>query len=157
MGHSPSTDSASPLELLHRAGVQADSLFLSHVGDAGLTPRQFAVLKAVSQAAGLNQTAIMAATGIDRSSTAELVRRLVSLGALQRRRRKRDARQYAVRLTPRGRELVKLGGQAARQADEALLSRMPRQLRVPFLEALKLLTKTDVGAEGRQGATGQDA
>ena len=148
MGHSPSTDFASPLDLLHRAGVQADSLFLSHVGDAGLTPRQFAVLKAVSQADGLNQTAIMAATGIDRSSTAELVRRLVSLGALQRRRKKRDARQYAVRLTPRGRELVKLGGQAARQADETLLSRMPRELRVPFLEALKLLTKTDAGAEG---------
>ena len=61
---------------------------------------------------------------------------------------KRDARQYAVRLTPRGRELVKLGGRAARQADETLLSRMPRELRVPFLEALKLLTKTDAGAEG---------
>ncbi len=142
MGHSPSTDFSSPLDLLHRAGVQADSLFLRHVGDARLTPRQFAVLKAVSQADGLNQTAIMAATGIDRSSTAELVRRLVSLGALQRRRKKRDARQYAVRLTPKGRELVMLGGRAARQADETLLSRMPRQLRVPFLEALEHLMRS---------------
>jgi MarR family transcriptional regulator, temperature-dependent positive regulator of motility len=102
-------DSLSPLALLHRASLQADSLFTHNVGDVRLTPRQYAVLRAVSQANGLSQTAIMAATGIDRSSTAELVHRLVSFGALQRRRTKRDARQYAVRLTPKGRDLVAVG------------------------------------------------
>ena len=89
----------SPLHLLHRARQRTDSLFARNVGDTHLTLRQFAVLQAVSDGDGLSQTAIMAATGIDRSSTAELVRRLVSNGWLQRRRTRRDARLYAVRLT----------------------------------------------------------
>ena len=79
---------ASPLHLLHRAGQRADYLFARHVGSHAFTPRQFAVLQAVADADGLSQTAIMTATGIDRSGTAELVRRLVSSGLLQRRRTK---------------------------------------------------------------------
>jgi hypothetical protein len=69
----------SPLHLLHRASQRADSLFSGHAGNS-LTPRQFVVLQAVAEADGLSQTGIMAATGIDRSSTADLVRRLVSHG-----------------------------------------------------------------------------
>ena len=80
---------SSPLHLLHRASQRADSLFARNVGATAPTPRQFAVLQAVSHQSGLSQTDIMAATGIDRSSTAELVRRLVSNGCLQRRRTKR--------------------------------------------------------------------
>ena len=41
---------------------------------AALTPRQFVILQAVAEADGLSQTGIMVATGIDRSSTADLVR-----------------------------------------------------------------------------------
>src|SRR5688572_14270404 len=92
----------SALHLLHRAGQRADGLFAGKVGNV-LTPRQFAILQAVDEANGLSQTDIMAATGIDRSSTADLVRRLVSHGWLKPRRTKRDARLYSVRLTPEGR------------------------------------------------------
>jgi DNA-binding MarR family transcriptional regulator len=143
MAQSPSKDSSSPLDLLHRASLQADSLFTHNVGDVRLTPRQYAVLRAVSQANGLSQTAIMAATGIDKSSTAELVRRLVSFGALQRRRTKRDARQYAVRLTPKGRDLVAVGQKAAQLADEFLLARVPLALQRPFLQALQFAALRD--------------
>jgi len=137
MARGPRNDASSPLDLLHRAGPRADSLFVRNLGDARLTPRQFAVLRAVAQANGLSQTDIMLSTGIDRSSTAELVRRLVSHGALQRRRTKRDARVYAVRLTPKGRELLAVGETAARAADEILLSLVPAALRSAFLEALQ--------------------
>lgn len=67
----------------------------------------------------------MAATGIDRSSTADLVRQLVSNRWLQRRRTRRDALLYAVRLSPKGRGTWSLGEPAARATDEALLSRIP--------------------------------
>ena len=77
-----------------------------NVRDGGLTPRQFAVLQAVPTTDGLSQTDIMAATAIDRSSTAELVRRLVSSGCLQRRRTRNDTRMYAVRLTLMGRGIL---------------------------------------------------
>src|ERR1051326_8932373 len=112
---------SSLIHLLHRASQRADGLFARHVQDHDLTPRQFAILQAVADKDGLSQTDIMAATGIDRSSTAELVRRLVSNGCLQRRRTRRDTRVYAVRITTRGRELLSIGASATRVAEDALL------------------------------------
>jgi DNA-binding MarR family transcriptional regulator len=125
----------SALHLLHRAGQRADSLFAGHVGD-GLTPRQFAVLQAVAEADGLSQTGITAATCIDRSSTADLVRRLVSHGWLLRRRTRRDARLYAVRLTPAGRRVWSEAAPALRATEETLLSSLTMAERVAFAKAL---------------------
>jgi DNA-binding MarR family transcriptional regulator len=129
----------SLLEFLHRASQRADSVFARTVGDNGLTPRQFVVLRAVSESDGLSQTDIMTATGIDRSSTADLVRRLVSNGLLQRRRTRRDARVYAVRLTPKGRQMLPIGEAAARAADEVLLAIIGQAQRSAFLKALALV------------------
>jgi MarR family transcriptional regulator, temperature-dependent positive regulator of motility len=127
---------SSPLHLLHRAGQRADFLFAHHVGGHAFTPRQFAVLQAVAEADGLSQTAIMTATGIDRSGTAELVRRLVGAGLLQRRRTKEDARVYAVRLTPQGRKMLSVGERAARAAGAQLLASIPSRQRATFVAAL---------------------
>lgn len=138
MAHS-TTASSSPLQsalhLLHRAGQKADSLFAGHVSNA-LTPRQFAILQAVAEADGLSQTGIMAATGIDRSSTADLVGRLVSHGWLQRRRTKRDARLYAVRLTQEGRRVWSHAVPAARATEQNLLSYLEPTERAAFIKAL---------------------
>jgi DNA-binding MarR family transcriptional regulator len=136
----PATEAAldlpSPLHALHRAAQRADSLFARHGGAGHITPRQFAVLEAVSSAEGLNQVKIMQATGIDRSSTAELVRRLVSLKWLRRHRSKRDMRSYVVGLTEAGRERLAAGRAAANAANEALLSVLPASQRRDFLRAL---------------------
>ena len=126
----------SPTHLLHRAGQRADSLFSRHVRDRDLTPRQFAILQVVADKGGLSQTDIMSATGIDRSSTAELVRRLTINGWLQRRRTRRDARVYAVRITAHGREMLSIGASAARAAEEALLSPILERHRQVFLDVL---------------------
>jgi DNA-binding MarR family transcriptional regulator len=131
----------SLLHLLHRASQRADLLFAREVAGAGLTPRQFAVLDAVSNEEGLTQSGIMDATGIDRSSTSELVRRLVRNGALQRRRR--DARSYAVRLTPKGRQLLTAGVPAARAAGAALLSMIPQGQRSTFIKTLEHIALTE--------------
>ena len=129
----------SLLHLLHRASQRADNLFTRNVGETGLTPRQFVVLQAVSNNDRLSQTDIMAATGIDRSSTADLVRRLVSSGCLQRRRTRRDARVYAVRLTPKGQQMLAIGVPAAVSADQALASLLTQAQRSAFLQALSLI------------------
>ena len=109
---------SSPLSLMHLLSRQADQLFAQHVAGGGLSSREYVVLEAVANADGLNQTAIMAATGLDRSSTADVVRRMVGKGHLRRRRTKRYIRQYAVRLTSEGRERFRAGQAAARAAEE---------------------------------------
>ena len=111
----PATSLFSPIHLLHRASQRADDLFARRTSD--LTPRQFVVVQAVAGNNGLSQTDIMAATGIDRSSTAELVRTLVTNGWLKRRRTRRDARVYAVRITSSGQQMLEIGISATGDAE----------------------------------------
>ena len=93
---------ASALHLLHRAGQCAEVLFTNETGKADLTPRQYAILASVSQNPDVSQTGLVEQTGVDRSTLADIVRRLVKKGLLQRKRTRRDARMYAVRLTQKG-------------------------------------------------------
>ena len=129
----------SLLHLLHRAGQRADGLFARHLGSDDLTPRQFMVLQAVAENEGLSQMDIMAATGIDRSSVADLVRRLVKQGLLRRRRQKRDTRLFAVRLTPEGKKALTLGAPAAAATEEALLASVLPGQRPEFLRVIKTM------------------
>ena len=92
----------SALHLLHRAGQCAEVLFTNEAGKTDLTPRQYAILASVHQQPDISQTGLVEQTGVDRSTLADIVRRLVKKGLLQRKRTRRDARMYAVRLTPEG-------------------------------------------------------
>jgi DNA-binding MarR family transcriptional regulator len=89
----------SPTHLLHRAGQLADDLFSRAVGDLGITARQYVVLSVVDGLEDPSQTTLCQNTGIDRSTLADIVRRLVGRGLLRRRRTRSDARMYAVRIT----------------------------------------------------------
>ena len=55
-----------------------------------------------------SQTTLVERTGIDRSTMADIVRRLTARGLVQRRRTRRDARRYAVRLTDKGENALRL-------------------------------------------------
>jgi len=102
-GSTPSGRRAmSAIHLLHRAGQCADELFTLNVGDHQLTPRQYTVLSSVAAADEPSQTTLVEITGIDRSTLADIVRRLVQRGLLSRTRTRTDARMYAVRLTTAG-------------------------------------------------------
>ena len=126
----------SPLHLLHRAGQIADVLFSREIGSAEMTPRQFAVLSCVARNADLSQADIVARTGIDRSTLADVVRRLSRQGLLERQRTREDARRYAVRLTDKGSEVLAATKPAAMMADEHILSTLLPEERTRFLNAL---------------------
>ena len=114
----------SSVHLLHRAGQCAEELFQAELGDADLTARQLAVLNTVAENAGLSQTGIVERTGIDRSTLADIVRRLAKKGLLQRRRTKQDARAYAVKLTDEGENLLRRVGPLAKKVDQLILQAM---------------------------------
>ena len=135
----PAIPLISPIHLLHRASQRADGLFARQIRPSDLTPRQFVVLQAVANKNGLSQTDIMAVTGIDRSSTAELVRTLVTNGLLKRRRTRRDARVYAVRITSSGRQMLEAGMVATRAAEDELLSPVSEKERLILVDLLMLV------------------
>ena len=137
---------SSPIFLIHLLSREADKLF-ALAAQGGPSAREYAVLEAVANADGLNQTAIMAATGLDRSSTADMVRRLVARGLLRRRRTRRDIRQYAVRLTPGGQESFRAGQAAAQTVEQQLLARLPAAQRGSFLACLRALANRKMASE----------
>ena len=131
----------SPIHLLHRAGQCASEIFQAEMGDGDLTPRQYAVLVAVSQNEGLSQTDLVEKTGVDRSTLADIVRRMLKKGLLQRRRTKEDARAYAVKLTDEGWKVLKAADPLAKRVDDKILGVLPGQQRERFLQDLNLIVK----------------
>ncbi|MEO8811514.1 MAG: helix-turn-helix domain-containing protein [Caulobacteraceae bacterium] len=131
--------SASPTHLLHRA-LQ---LALDFHGEAGgaksLTQRQFTVLAAAGAAEGPTQNDLVRATGIDRSTLADLVARMLAKGLLERERSATDARANAVRLSEAGRVALNKGAGAAAAADARLLALLAPKKRESFLKTLTAL------------------
>jgi MarR family transcriptional regulator, temperature-dependent positive regulator of motility len=125
------------VHLLHRVSQRADDTFGKEVGDADLTPRQFAVLFAAAAIVDPSQTDLVVATGIDRSTVAEMIRRMVKKGLLQRRRSRRDSRAYVVRVTEAGKRVLKATEPQARQAGATILASLSSEQRKTFIEALK--------------------
>jgi len=125
------------MHLLHRAGQCADELFAENMGKSDLTPRQFAVLKAVALANDPSQTMLVEMTGIDRSTLADIVARLVSRGLLQRRRTRLDARMYAVKLTDQGMEAIAAAEPAVNATDDRIMSVIPHSQRAEFIAVLE--------------------
>jgi MarR family transcriptional regulator, temperature-dependent positive regulator of motility len=126
----------SPIHQLHRAGQCAADIFQAEMGLDDLTPRQYAVLLTVSQNEGLSQTQLVEKTGIDRSTLADIVRRMLKKGLLSRRRTREDARAYAVRLTDDGWKSLRTADPVARRVDERILSALPAAQRERFLADL---------------------
>lgn len=131
--------SRSPYHLLKRAAQYAAYVYQGEVGKAGLTQRQFTVLIAVDQNEGVSQTALVKMTGIDRSTLADLVARLLAQGYLQRRRTKDDGRTNSVRITSSGKRMLKLAQPGADEVDKQVLAAVPVSHRKSFTEALSLL------------------
>lgn len=107
-----------------------------------LTPRQYAVLTCVSHNPDISQTGLVEQTGVDRSTLADIVRRLVKKGLLQRKRTRRDARMYAVRLTAKGQAALGAAKPVASRVDQRILSALKTDQRGDFIEALGEIVKS---------------
>jgi DNA-binding MarR family transcriptional regulator len=131
----------SPIHMLHRAGQCAGEVFHAEMQSGDLTPRQYAVLVTVGGNEGLSQTGLVEKTGIDRSTLADIVRRMLKKGLLQRRRTKEDARAYAVKLTEEGRRMLKSVEPLSRRVDDKILDSLPPKQRDQFLDDLAIIVE----------------
>jgi len=137
----------STSHLLHRAQQLASDRFALLVGENGVTLRQFAVLAAIQEQPGLNQTELVRATGIDRSTLADMVTRMEKRGWISRAASTADARANAVRLAPAGETVLKNALQHAKAADAAILDALPRSKRKSFHATLRRLAAISDEAE----------
>ena len=129
----------SPIHLLHRAGQCAGDIFQTEMSTGDLTPRQYAVLVTVAHNEGLSQTNLVDRTGIDRSTLADIIRRMLKKGLIARRRTKEDARAYAVRLSEEGWKVLKSAEPLAKRIDDKIMAALPGASRERFLQDLNVI------------------
>jgi DNA-binding MarR family transcriptional regulator len=144
--------SQSPSHLLHRAQQLAADRFSALAGEKGVTLRQFAVLAAIAEQPGRSQTDLVGATGIDRSTLADMITRMEKRGWIIRVTSQSDARANAVTLAASGRAALTTCVPFARAADDAVLDALPRQDRKSLMDLLGALS-TAADAALAQSAT----
>ncbi len=138
----------SPSHLMHRVLQLALDIYSEEAGPDGPTQRQFAVMEAVSAKEGLTQTDLVRATGIDRSTLADLVARMTTKGILERERSAIDARAKAVRLSPQGAALLEAARPRVEAADKRILGLLPKSKREGFIALLsELATAADAAPD----------
>lgn len=126
----------SPSHLMHRALQLALDIYGEATGPDGLTQRQFAVLEAVSRQPGLTQSELVKATGIDRSTLADLVARMTSKDLLKRERSPIDARAMTVDLSEAGHQALIEARPKVAMVDKRILSLLPKGKRDGFMDLL---------------------
>jgi DNA-binding MarR family transcriptional regulator len=132
--------------LLRRAQQFSFDMYAKEVGTDSLTPRQFAVLQAVAENPGLSQTDLVKRTGIDRSTLADMISRMLKKGLLARQRTKADARANSVSVTPAGRRAMNQSAAQVMRADTAVLKAVPKAQQSAFIKALAAISDHMDGA-----------
>lgn len=136
--------SESPSHLLKRCTQYFGDLYAHEAGSSELTKQQFTLLAALEHNDGVSQTALVEITGIDRSTLAEMVRRMLDKGLLSRERTEEDQRANAVAISQSGRKALRAARTASERAEKALLDALPPAERPKFV---KLLAQVAVAAE----------
>lgn len=138
---------SSPSHLLHRVEQLAADRFAQLVGGDHVTLRQFTVLVAISQQPGLSQSELVRATGIDRSTLADMMTRMEKKGWVTRTPSTTDARALSIRMAREGSTLLAATERYAMAADAAILDALPRTKRKSFMNIItKLIRLADEAA-----------
>ncbi len=127
---------SSPIELLRIAQQYSFDHYIDEVGADLLTPRQFILLKAISENRGLTQAELVGLTGIDRSTLADMISRLIKKGFLQRVRTKPDTRATGVIITAEGRRILNATEPKVREANSKMLSGLSSKQQSDLIEVL---------------------
>lgn len=125
-GRKPKTQPTAPQFTLqmHRAAQAVDARMLEALAEIQMTPRQYALLRAAAAELDQSQNSLVARTGIDRSTLADLVRRMIKRGWLARTRSKVDLREWHVRLTDDGIEVFAQAKEIAANVDREIANRV---------------------------------
>jgi DNA-binding MarR family transcriptional regulator len=128
--------SEAPSHLIRRCQQFYGDIYARESGARELTKQQFTLLAALEHHDGVSQTVLVDITGIDRSTLAEMVRRMLEKGLLSRERTEEDQRANAVAISPSGRKALRSARNASDRAERALLEALPAAERPKFVRFL---------------------
>jgi MarR family transcriptional regulator, lower aerobic nicotinate degradation pathway regulator len=134
---------ARPGFLIRRLHQLHCSLFAEETRGYDITPVQYSLLTTLAARGELEQNRLALEIGLERTSVAEVVPRLARRGLLMRERSRIDGRVRLIRLSPRGRSLVKAMERAVQRAHDRTLGSLSRPQRDLFLWHLITLVETN--------------
>jgi MarR family transcriptional regulator, lower aerobic nicotinate degradation pathway regulator len=125
---------------LHQISV---GLFLQELGDAGITPVQYAALQTVAHHPGLDQRTLAGSIALDTSTTGGVIDRLEQRGWLERRTAPDDRRVRQLWLTEAGQRALAQATPAVQRAQAQILAPLDAAERETFLRLLHRLVDTN--------------
>src|ERR1700685_4680404 len=143
--------SEPPSHLIRRCQQFYGDLYARESGARELTKQQYTLLSALEHNDGASQTVLVEITGIDRSTLAEMVRRMLEKGLLSRERTEEEQRANAVAKSPSGRKALRGARNAADRAERALLEALPIPERQKFVKALSQIAQAAEQLNGDAG------
>lgn len=127
--------------MLRRAHQIAVSVFLEQTSDLRITTTQYGILFLLRHQPGIDQITVAKLLGLDRSTTAMVLKKLETDGLVGRSVGAGDRRRRALELTPAGAAMLKRLKAPAFKARERLLSVFAPSERAAFLRLLDKFTQ----------------
>jgi DNA-binding MarR family transcriptional regulator len=148
MGQSKSN--SHPVELddlpghhIRRLQQIAVALFLQETEAFNLTPVQYAALKGVDAAPGIDQRTLARTIGLDTSTTGGVLDRLEARGLLQRNANPDDRRVRLLTITSEGNQMLRQITPAMLRAQERILEPLPASERKQFMRMLRTVVESN--------------
>jgi DNA-binding MarR family transcriptional regulator len=132
-----------PGYLIRRLNQIHYALFFEECGHENITPVQYGVLTAVLIRPGIDQTEIGSELGLDRTTTADVVRRLETKELVRREVDQRDRRARRVFITDKGAALTEELYEGMAGASQKMLSPLTPEKQELFVSLLAELVQAN--------------
>ncbi|MFD9207203.1 MarR family winged helix-turn-helix transcriptional regulator [Streptomyces sioyaensis] len=129
--------SDTPMHLLRRALQRATAVWYAEVPE--LTAPQYAMLSALAERSGVDQSSLAQATAIDRSTMTAMLDRLSARGWVVREVDPGNRRRHVVRITPEGRALLREVAPAVARVDQWTVDQLGDEKVRTLLPLLRVL------------------
>jgi len=134
---------ARPGFLIRRLHQIHLALFYEECKAFNVTPVQNAILTAVQVLPDLDQTSLGQEVGLDRTTTADVVKRLEERGLIERRASPDDKRSRHVRLTAEGESVVNSLRASMARSQERLLAPLRPAERTMLMDLMRILVEAN--------------
>lgn len=127
--------------LIRRLNQIHVALFFESCKDFAITPVQYGLLTTLSERPGLDQTSLCAEVGVDRTTMADVLRRLEERGLVKREPSPADGRQKIANISAKGRRVMNEMYDAMREAQVQFLAPLEAKERVEFVRMMMRLVE----------------
>jgi DNA-binding MarR family transcriptional regulator len=127
--------------MIRRVHQIAVALFVEETGKLGVTNRQYGILFVLRHRPGIDQISVANLLGLDRSTTAMVLKKLEQDGLVVRSVGAHDRRRHSLQLTKSGERLLSELAEPARKAQARVLSAFTSREQTLFLQLLDKFTR----------------